>query len=460
MQMEKKRLLAAILAAFILMSGLAACNKKAPDGDGDAGGAGTETELPQAPESGTVNVMSFTDEVPKIVEKYKANNGEEFVYEIETKIIGTADGAYQTALDLDLASNTPPDIYTADAGFALKYTQGDMSRYAATYKSLGITDVDNAVKEAEIAPFVTDVGTRDGEIVALTYQTTGGVFIYRRSIAQDVWGTDDPATIKTKIGPSWDTFFDSAETLKQKGYAIVSGMGDMWHAVENSSKEGWIVDGKLHIPAEREQFFDFAKRLKDNGYSNESNEWSEAWYADMKGAGSKQVFGFFGPAWLINYIMAGQTADTTFGDWAVCEPTVGFSWGGTWLMGHKDSKMKQPVGKVLEWITLDTTNTGLQYIWANGLFDADSTTKDTVSSNVVLARSTGKIDFLNGQDMFEVFVPASAVATGKNKHQYDETINNQWNDQVRMYTEGAKSKEDAIKDFKSAIKDLYNIDAE
>ena len=40
----------------------------------------------------------------------------------------------------------------------------------------------------------------DGKIVALGYQATGGAFIYRRSIAKDVWGSDDPATVKAKIG--------------------------------------------------------------------------------------------------------------------------------------------------------------------------------------------------------------------------------------------------------------------
>ena len=28
-----------------------------------------------------------------------------------------------------------------------------------------------------------------------------------------------------------------------------------------------------------------------------------AWYADMDGVGEKPVFAFFGPAWLINYVM-------------------------------------------------------------------------------------------------------------------------------------------------------------
>jgi hypothetical protein len=97
----------------------------------------------------------------------------------------------------------------------------------------------------------------------------------------------DPAAIKDKVGPGWDKFFAAAADLKEKGYGIVSGDGDMWHAVENSSDKGWLVDGKLYIDPKREEFLDFSKRLKDNGYHNDTEDWQDAWFADMKDAGAK-----------------------------------------------------------------------------------------------------------------------------------------------------------------------------
>ena len=175
---------------------------------------------------------------------------------INTTIIATTDGAYQPALDQALAAGgaDAPDIYCAEAAFVLKYTQGSASQYAMPYADLGI-DVDAALKEADIAQYTIDVGTNpDGKLVGLGYQASGGAFIYRRSIAKDVWGTDDPAEIAGKIGPGWDKFFEAAEALKEKGYGIVSGDGDIWHAVENSSDAGWIVDGKLNIDPKREEF--------------------------------------------------------------------------------------------------------------------------------------------------------------------------------------------------------------
>lgn len=410
-----------------------------------------------------INLWSFTDEVPKMLERYKELHPD-FDYEIKSTIIATTDGAYQPALDQALmsSSDNAPDIFCAESAFVLKYTQGDASTYAASYKDLGI-DVDSLLKKADIAQYTVDIGTNTkGQLVGLGYQATGGAFIYRRSIAKKVWGTDDPAVIKSKIGPGWDKFYKAAADLKAKGFGIVSGDGDVWHAIEGSSEKGWIVDGKLFIDPAREAFLDQSMMLKKNGYHNDTQDWTDAWFGDMKDANPKKIFGYFGPAWLINYVMAGNSGGSapgegTYGDWAVCEPPVGFFWGGTWVLANANSKNKSAVGQIIEWITLDSTKTGLQYYWANGTLNGPGGTKDTVASGTVMKMSDGKLPFLGGQNMFDVFVPAGAFATGKNKHQYDETINNYWRDQVRQYTEGNKTRAKAIADFKQQVLDNLDI---
>ncbi|HAP56844.1 MAG: ABC transporter substrate-binding protein [Sphaerochaeta sp.] len=427
--------------------------------------AAGQSEAAKAPERKVINLWSFTDEVPKMLEKYKELNPD-FDYEINTTIIATTDGAYQPALDQALASGgkDAPDIYCAESAFVLKYTQGDAAHFAAPYKSLGI-DVDKKLKEADIAPYTVEIGSNSkGELVGLGYQATGGAFIYRRSIAKDVWGTDDPAVIKTKVGPGWEKFFQAAEDLRKKNYAIISGDGDIWHAIEGSSPKGWIVDGKLYVDKTREDFLDIAKTMVDKGYHNDTRDWTDAWFADMKDAGAKKVFGFFGPAWLINYVMAGNSGGTkpgegTYGDWAVCEPPVGFFWGGTWVIANNNSPVKDAVGKIIEWITLDSSDTGLQYYWANGTLNGPGGTKDTVASGTVMKKSDGTLAFLGGQNMFDVFVPAGAFATGKNKTQYDETINIYWRDQVRSYSAGNKSRAAALADFKKQVADNLAISA-
>ncbi|MBR2315204.1 MAG: carbohydrate ABC transporter substrate-binding protein, partial [Clostridia bacterium] len=70
------------------------------------------------------------------------------------------------------------------------------------------------------------------------------------------------------------------------------------------------------------------------------------------------------------------------------------------------------------------------------------------------------VDFLGGQNMFDVFVPANEFANGKNLTPNDESINMLWRDQVRQYSSGQKTKEQAIADFKSNLNDNLAIEAE
>lgn len=474
-----KKLIALLLALIMVLSLVACGGSPAPaEPAPDAPKADAPKDEAPADSGKTVlNIWSFTDEVPKMINKYLELNPDFAAkYEVKVTIIATTDGLYQPALDQALAAGgaEAPDLYCAEAAFILKYSQGDAAKYAATYEELGI-DVAGDIEKAAIAQYSVDIGTRpaDGKVVALGYQATGGAFIYRRSIAKDVFGTDDPAVVAEAIGAgsgNWDKFWDAADKLKAKGYGMISGDGDLWHAVENSSETGWIVDGKLNIDPKREAFLDHSKKLKDNGWHNDTQDWTDAWYADMKGEGAQGIFGFFGPAWLINYTLApncggAAVGEGTYGDWAVCAPPVGFFWGGTWLLANKDSQHKEAIGEIIRWITLDCSETGLQYAWANGTIDWDNdpstpTAKDCVASGTVMAMSNGELEILGGQNMFEAFVPANEYANGKCLTQYDETINSYWRDAVRQYTAGNMTRDEAIAAFKQNVADNLDVEVE
>lgn len=416
----------------------------------------------------TLNVYAFTDEVPGMIEKYCELHPEDNIT-INNKIAAFTDGQYMPVLDEALKDNTV-DIYAAESAFLLRYSKGDMSDYAMPYEDLGI-DIDYAVQAAKIAPYTIDLGSnKAGKINALWYQSTGGCFIYRRSIAKEVFGTDDPAEINEIIGGgtnSWDNFWKVAAKCAEKGVAVVSGDGDLWHAMESSADKGWVVDDKLYIDPKREKFLDFSKDLTDKGYSNQTTDWTKGWYDDMSGKGEKPVFGFFGPAWLINYTIARNcggeaVGEGTYGDWAVCSSPVGFYWGGTGVLVNKniDESKKKAVRKIIEWITLDTTKDGLLYKWASGTLYNENGTKDAVASGVVMAQTDGTMAFLGGQNMYDYFVPANQYATGKLLTELDGDINGFWRDQVRAYASGQKTREAAIADFKAIVFEVFGIASE
>lgn len=415
-----------------------------------------------------INLLCHTDEQIKMIDKYiKSHPGCNI--DLNYEIVETTNGQYTSFLDDALSGKSDkfiPDIYTAEAGFVLRYTKGQMSQYALPYKDF-ISNLDSKIRDAEIAQYTIDIGKNaDKEIAGLAYQTTGGAFIYRRSVAENVWGSQasDISFVENKIGAGsgkWDEFWNAAVACKEKGVAIVSGDGDLWHPVEASAEKGWVVNGKLHIDSKREAFLDYSKDLWQNEYSNNTVEWSEDWNNDARGAGVKPVLGFFGPAWLLNFVLVEECkkdADTSNDtDWAICQSPVGFSWGGTWVLANKKltedtsdegKKKLEAISKIIEWMTLDASEEGLQYQWANGLLE---NTKDTVASKVVMDKSNGELDFLGGQNMYTAYSIANANAKADTLTEYDEKINALWRFEVNKYAEGLTTREQALHNFKIAV---------
>jgi hypothetical protein len=408
-----------------------------------------------------IKVYAMSAEVPNMLGAFMKQFPDMAAkYKIDAMYCNNDGQGYETKLNaaLQAGEGTAPDIYVAEADYILPYTQGDFAEYAASYKDF-IDDVDNKVKTAEIAQYTVDLGSKDGELKALCYQCTGGAFIYRRSIAKDVFGSDDQKTVEEAIGAGtqkWDKFFEACEALKAKGYKMVSGLSDIWTVSEKASQTPWVVDGKLNIDPARSEYIDIAKKCIDNEYTNDTSSWSEAWYSDMIDAGSSKVFGWFGPAWLINYVLADkcQSDNINVGDYAVCVPPVGFWWGGSWLLASKlaveNADKKEFVSKFIEWVTLDTTKEGLQYGWANNTIEGLTAAKDTVSSGKVMKESDGSMAFLGGQNPFQIFVDATSYASSKCKCLYDSDLNGTWQDLVNQYAHGKIEKDDIMTKFKDA----------
>jgi hypothetical protein len=422
-------------------------------------------------------VWSFTDEIPNAIARYQEMNPDSIVnnFNIVPTILTDWDGSYEQAIEAALiAGNNPPDIFMAEQAFILKFSQGDFSSFAATYSELGIQNVERKIADAGLAQYAVNAGRRNGEVVGLNFQETGSCFIYRRSIAREVFGTDDPAEIGMRVGPGWNMFMDAAAQVKAHGYAMVFGDEDIWQVARNGATQPWVVDGYLYIDPARLSYFDLAKQLYDNGYMIGGGAWNDGWFAGMAGTTEPAVFSYMGPAWLINYTMTSMAAgNPSDGDWAVTTSPVPWAWGGTWLFGHRDlqGEKRAAVAEILEWITLDISEDGFQQHWANDTLYAGSElfphyaaayergdiTKDTVASSVVMARTDGSVPMLGGQNMFEYFIPAAANVRSDHWHEYDAIINWIFQDYCRYYYRGDLTKEEALDWFRADVYDRLGI---
>lgn len=409
-----------------------------------------------------IKLYTMSPEVAGMVKVFMTNNPDMSAkYTVTAMICQNTNKAYETRLNAALTAGGAgaPDIYVAESDYILPYTKGAFAQYAAPYSDF-IDDFSGKMNNAELAKYTVELGmNNDGKTVALAYQNTGGAMIYSASIAKDVFGTDDPAVVQDAVGGgtgNWNKFLEACKKLNQKGYAAVADIDDIWNVCSRGSNTPWVVDGALNIDPVKDEYFDVAKQIIGNNWSNETGMWSTDWYDAMDGKSKdpktgqiRKVFAFFGPAWLINYSMA-YNAGSTRGDWRVCQSPVSFWWGGSWIFANKDSVVdadkKEFISRFFEWVTLDTSDTGLQYMWAAGLLN-DAGTKDTVSSAKVLSMVDGSMDFLGGQNAFPIFLEAGNGASSSDVTEYDAVLNSEFAYQAESFALG-KTKDRAIADFK------------
>ena len=138
---------------------------------------------------------------------------------------------YQNKLDEALlkqdsaAADDKIDIFLIEADYALKYVDSEYT--LDVKKDVGLTDDD--LKDQY--QYTKDIVTVDGVQKGTTWQATPGLFAYRRSIAEDVLGTDDPTEVQAALS-DWDKFNDVAEKAAAKGYKMLSGYDDSYRHVQ------------------------------------------------------------------------------------------------------------------------------------------------------------------------------------------------------------------------------------
>ncbi|HOJ99463.1 MAG TPA: extracellular solute-binding protein [Termitinemataceae bacterium] len=391
-------------------------------------------------------VWSFTDEVKNMIDKYYGPEHPE----VKTEYSLTPTDQFPNKLDPVLASGQgAPDVFALEAAFVRKYIESGLL--------LDITDVAEEVK-SKMYEYPIKVGTYNGKVYGLSWQVTPGAMFYRRSLAKKYLGTDDPDQVQ-KYFTDLNKFLETAELLKQKSKGtcvVVSSIGDLFKPFQGARKQPWVVDGKLVIDPAMLAYMDIAKTLKDKGYEGRVGQWSEGWFAGMKGELKNEkgqlieVFSYFLPTWGLHYVLKTNAPDTK-GDWAMIQGPASYFWGGTWLAAYKGTKSPNLAKEFIKYLA---TSDEFLTKWAKD-------TGDMVSNkNVVNAiKDTYSEEFLGGQNHYAAFAKMVDPIDGSLMQGTDQAIEGLFNEAVTAYINGEKTKEKALEDFKAQVKNTLGIDS-
>ena len=471
----KKRILAAVLASASILGAVAGCSSNATSSAGssttdssktenssktdDSSNAGTSDKFTlKEGEGKTLNIAVWNEEFKNYFDKYIKAKMPEGVT-VNFKITENKDNAYQNKLDEDLPKNEAAsaddkiDMFLFEADYALKYVN---SEYTLDVKSLGLTDEDLS----GMYQYTKDVATtQDGSKVlkGVSWQATPGLYAYRRSIAKDVLGTDDPAKVQEALA-DWTKFDEVAAKAADKGYKMLSGYDDAYRVFSNNVSAPWVdSNNKIVIDDNIMKWVDQTKLFTEKGYNNKSSLWDNVWAADQGPKG--KVFGFFYSTWGINFTLLGNSLATPvkeggkeevgngiYGDYAVCQGPQSYYWGGTWICAAAGTDNANLVKDVMKTLCCDKAT--MKKITE----DTQDYTNTTSGMNEI-ASSNFKSDFLGGQNHIKLFAKSAPKISMKNISSYDQGLNEEFQKAMKDYFDGnTKDYDTALQTFIDKVK--------
>lgn len=363
-------------------------------------------------------------------------------------IINPSDGGvYQEKLDeallaqADAAADDKIDMFLAEADYIKKYTNTDAT---LDVTSIGVQKADTMYQYT-----IDAASDANGVMKGVSFQCCPAAVIYRRSIAKDVLGTDDPAAVQDAIS-DWSKFESVAATAKEKGYYMTASYAETYRTWSNNATEAWVdANNNLVVPQAMKDYIAQAKNFMDKGYTLSAGVWDDEKTAQMFADG--KTFCFFGPAWYYNFCM-GNAQDPEkgcSGDWAICEGPQAYFWGGTWLLGATGTDNPTMLADIMNTFTVN------EDVCTKLVKDEMQFSNNTKVNEAVAADPNYGNAFLGNQNDTALFCELAKNIKFENKTQYDQLLNENITTVFVDYFKGTISEEEAYANFYKFVSEKY-----
>jgi multiple sugar transport system substrate-binding protein len=427
-------------------------------------------EPAEEPEPGktVLNVWSFTNEIRTMGIAFEGKRPD---VDVVYTMIPMTDGEYQTKLKSALGTADIPDVVALEAAFVKEWVEADFLA--------NLNDLLPLTEELQTFPAVVQVGSHEGVAKGFSYQATPGGFFYRRSIATECLGTDDPEAVQAMVA-DLDKFVETAATIKECSggdYFMVGTSAALFNPFLANREQPWIVDDALVIDPMVEAYIDFAKLMRDEGYESQAGQWSEGWFAGMSDTlvdadgTPKRIFSYFLPTWGLPYVLIPNSGDTG-GDWALIDGPLPYQWGGTWVGAMANSPNLDLAKEFIAFVGLDEENLTN---WATGVYtneylaaidpdvpeDQAQPAGDFVSSQVVVEKITPTFDgselydWLGGQNNYEAFGKAAPNVNGALLTGSDDAIQRALESERDAYLNGEISEAEMWAQWLDAVRNEF-----
>jgi ABC-type glycerol-3-phosphate transport system substrate-binding protein len=349
----------------------------------------------------------------------------------------------QKIMNAVAARSNVPDIFTARTQFVRYFVEAEgfyADLLSAPYNGDRLTE--------ELAEYTIGVGTDDsGALRAVTWQCPVGGIYYRRSLAKQYFGTDDPEFWNEKFS-TYEKLLDTAREIKNLSggkVKFITHYHQLASLVRSGGQYGFVRDDALYLDPSLDRYFELSKIFFDEDLDAKIPQDTPNQYAAMANG---QLFAFILPTWGLNYNIMTNHPDTS-GDWAIAQGPNSYTSGGTWFGIYDQTKFPEE-----SYLFVNFVMTNKDFVRGYALSQGDYV------SNRVIQQELGALppeqtkefptfEFMANQNIYKFF--NDELAKGVNSatfSKYDEMFIPLLNNACRQYAESFASKEAAFKQFK------------
>ena len=206
-------------------------------------------------------------------------------------------------------------------------------------------NLDRSEMVSSSVPLSSDM---NGNIVGVDTQVTPSGFAYKRDLAKEYLGTDDPAEVGEMI-KDWDSFLEVGKQVSEKSggkVKMMASLGDVLLCTISQNVVDYVDGTNVNITEKMTKPLEITMKLRDAGIIGDLELYSAAWYSAYA---SDDILFYECAAWAPSAVIKPNDQDDD-GNWAIALPPEGsFNQGGTTVSIYKDSPNKEAAWAYLKY---------------------------------------------------------------------------------------------------------------
>lgn len=357
----------------------------------------------EAKDSGTVTIWGWDKPKDNVLQGFKHKYPD-----ITVNFVNIPSGDIMKKLQVSLASGGDlPDMFMIERGFRGQLVNMDIldNLEADPYKLNR-----NLIFDYDI-PQNSDA---NGKVVAVPIDMSIAGLAYKRELAKQYFGTDDPNELQLLL-PNWDQFIAKGKEVVEKSGGKVfmfPSLGEAWQIIAGQNPEPNATGNIINVNKLSTSFVSITK-LRDAGIIDKLDQSSPADNASY--AQNNHIF-YPAAIWSPHYQIEPNDKNGNNGRWGLMVPPGGgYIWGGSSYGILKKAKNKEQAWKFIQWAQL--SQEGAEANKKDGIFTHFKATYDNPGF------INWKTSWFGEQDIgVTFFKEINAVTKDYPLSKYDDTI--------------------------------------